>query len=264
MVERGADTGRASLALVAITFNEAANLPRCLESVAGLTDEIVIVDSGSTDATPQIARKAGVRILYRDFDAYGPQKQYALEQARSDWLLCLDADEWLDGSAREAVRALLSSGLTAGGPCGYRLRRSTRYLGRWVRFGPWARERKLRLVRRGHARWDPVAVHESLRMIQGATAVLPGSIRHRPYADLGHQLEKIDRYTDLIAERDAGISRWRAWYGVALEPWLVFLHRYFIELGFLDGRQGLIGCAMVGFDFFLRYAKILSRGEDTG
>ncbi len=258
MTEKGGNGEKLSLGLVLITLNEAANLPRCLHSVAGLVDEIVIVDSGSTDATPDIARAAGARIFQREFDGYGPQKQYALAQARSDWLLCLDADEWLDDDAREALRAVIGADPDHG-PGGYRLRRRTRYLGDWVRYGPWARERKLRLVRRGHARWDPAQVHESLRMSRGRAAELPGSICHEPYASLSQQLAKIDRYTDLIAVRDAGISRRRAWFGVALEPWLVFLHRYFIELGFLDGRHGLVGCAMNGFDFFLRYAKILLR-----
>ncbi len=254
----GWDSGRASLALVLITLNEAANLQRCLESAGTLADEIVLVDSGSTDATLDIARAAGARVLHRDFAGYGPQKQFALEQARSDWLLCLDADEWLDRAARDAIQDILSGGMD-GRVNGLSLRRATFYMGRWVQYGPWAGERKLRLVRRGCARWDPDRVHESLRLIRGNERRLDGRILHFPYADLGHHLAKLDHYTDLIAVRDVRISRLRAIVGVSLEPWLVFLHRYIVQLGFRDGLQGLVGCGMTGFYFFLRYSKILLR-----
>ncbi len=170
--------------------------------------------------------------------------------------MCLDADEWLDEAAREAVRGILEKD-PGQAVCGLWLKRSTFYLGRWVSHGPWAGEKKLRLVRRGCARWERTKVHESLLLLRGEAQGLRGHIRHQPYESLGHQLAKLDRYSDLIAERDAEISRWRALYGVALEPWLVFLHRYFIQLGFLDGLQGFVGSAMNGYDFFLRYAKIL-------
>ena len=247
-----------TLSLVLITLDEAANLPCCLESAKGLADEILLVDSGSGDATLEIARAAGARVLHRDFDGYGPQKQFALEQARGDWLLCLDADEWLDRTARDGIRRMLAEGGDPGVD-GLWLSRSTLYLGRWVSYGPWWGECKLRLVRRGRARWDADSVHESLRLIRWRAGRLDGRILHRPYNSLGHQLAKLDWYTDLIAERDLDTPLPRVLFGVLLEPWLVFLHRYLVQLGFLDGVQGLVGCGMTGFYFFLRYAKILLR-----
>ncbi len=256
--EERCGSARATLALVVITLNEASNLPRCLESVRALADEIVLVDSGSIDTTLDIARAAGARVLHHDFAGYGPQKQFALEQAHSDWLLCLDADEWLDRAARDAIQGILSSG-TDEQVNGLSLRCVTFYMGRWVKYGPWAGERKLRLVRRGRARWAPDSVHESLRLIRGKVQRLDGRILHFPYADLGHHLAKLDHYTDLIAVRDIHISRLRALFGVSLEPLLVFLHRYIVQLGFRDGLQGLVGCGMTGLYFFLRYGKILLR-----
>ncbi|WP_201091259.1 glycosyltransferase [Thiocystis minor] len=248
------------LSLVLITLNAASSLSRCLESVEGLADEILLVDSGSTDGTLEIARVAGARTLHRDFDGYGSQKQFALEQARGEWLLCLDADEWLDPIAWDGIRHLLAHGDDPS-PDGFWLRRVTLYLGRWVNYGPWLGERKLRLVRRNRARWDADCIHESLRLIRGRAGHLDGCILHRPYDSLSHQLAKLDRYTDLIAARDADTPLLRVLFGVSLEPWLVFLHRYLVQLGFLDGSKGLIGCGMSGFYFFLRYAKILLRRQ---
>jgi glycosyltransferase involved in cell wall biosynthesis len=251
---------RTRLSVVLITLNEEANLPRCLESVKGLADEVVVVDSGSSDATAAIALEAGCRLIQREFTGYGEQKQFALEQARGDWLLCLDADEWLDNRAHDAISSLLREPPPEP-VCGFRLCRQFRYLGRWLRFGPWAGERKLRLVRRGCARWSKHSVHESMYLVQGRCGDLSGRLLHEPYRDLSHQLGKIDRYTELIAERDASMSGYRVWFGMLLEPPLVFLYAYLLRLGVLDGRPGFIAAATHAFYFFLRYAKIRQRQE---
>jgi len=256
--EASGEAAGASLSVVLITLNEEANLPRCLESLKGLADNVLVVDSGSIDATVAIAREAGGRVIQRAFTGYGEQKQFALEQARGDWLLCLDADEWLDPRARDAIAMLLLE-LPPESVCGFRLRRRCRYLGRWLHFGLWSGERKLRLVRRGCARWSGDTVHESLKLETGRWRDLPGYMLHEPYRDLSHQLRKIDRYTDLIAERDVNLSGYRIWFGMLLEPPLVFLHAYLLRLGFLDGRQGFLAAATHAFYFFLRYAKIRQR-----
>lgn len=251
---------RTRLSVVLITLNEEDNLPRCLESVEGLADEVVVVDSGSSDATQAITREAGCRLIQRQFTGYGEQKQFALEQARGEWLLCLDADEWLDPRARDGISSLLREPPPKS-VCGFRLIRKFRYLGRWLRFGPWSGERKLRLVRSGCARWSNHTVHESLQLVQGRCGDLPGRLLHEPYRDLSHQLRKIDRYTDLIAERDVSTSGYRIWFGMLLEPPLVFLHAYLLRLGVLDGRPGFMAAATHAFYFFLRYAKIRQHQE---
>ncbi|MBK8597988.1 MAG: glycosyltransferase family 2 protein [Holophagales bacterium] len=247
-----------TLALVVITRNEEANIGRCLTSVSGLAEEMVVVDSGSTDGTPAIARAAGARVFTQEFLGYGRQKQLALEKAGCDWLLFLDADEWLDEEARGAIGAALGA-RPPETVTGYRLRRRTFYLGGWVKHAAWLNEPKLRLVRRGAARWKPDVVHESLELTSGCCRSLPGRILHSPYRDLAHQLQKIDRYTEIIAVRDQDTPAARILFGMILEPPLVFLQSWFLQLGFLDGLRGFLGASLQAFYFFLRYAKIWQR-----
>lgn len=245
----------ATLTLVVITLNEEANIGRCLESVSGLARQMVVVDSGSSDRTKEIAEAAGAEVWTREFPGYGAQKQFALGKAYGDWVLCLDADEWLDDEARRSIACVLQSPSETH-ITGFRLRMSTFYLGRWCRYAGWLREWKLRLVRRGSAAWTNDVVHERLDVTEGRVAPLRGRILHQPYRDLGDQFRKIGRYTDIIAVRDRDTPLLRVWFGVTLEPPLVFLQKYVLQLGFLDGAQGFIGAGTMAFYFFLRYAKI--------
>lgn len=250
-----------TLALVVITLNEEANIGRCLASVSGLADQLVVVDSGSTDRTREIAEAAGAVVWTQEFLGYGRQKQLAMEKADCDWLLFLDADEWLDDEARSAIAAVLRECPQADAT-GFRLRMRTFYLGGWAEHGAWWTEPKLRLVRRGAARWKPDVVHESLELTSGCCRLIPGRILHFPYRDLGHHLQKIDRYTEIISVRDQDTPSPRVWFGMTAEPPLVFLHKYVLQLGFLDGRRGFLGATLMAFYFFLRYARIWQRRHD--
>lgn len=250
-----------TVTLCVITLNEEANIARCLASVGGLASQAVVVDSGSVDRTQAIARAAGAEVHEAPFRGYGAQKQLALEKATGDWVLCLDADEWIDDDTRAAIRDTLARGLPSD-VTGLRLRMQTRYLGRWMKHAGWLRERKLRLVRRDSARWKPDVVHESLELLRGHSMNLQGTIRHEPYRDLADELETIDRYTGIIAERDRATRLPRILFGVTLEPPLVFVQKYVLQLGMLDGIHGLVGAGMTSFYFFLRYAKICAGRRD--
>jgi glycosyltransferase involved in cell wall biosynthesis len=258
----GPETAAApTLALVVITRNEEANIGRCLASVSGLAQQVIVVDSGSTDRTREIAVAAGAEVSTEEFLGYGRQKQLAMEKAGCDWLLFLDADEWLDEEARNAIGTALRAG-PPGDVSGFRLRMRTFYLGGWAEHALWLTEPKLRLVRRGSARWKPDVVHESLELTRGRSRSIKGRILHFPYRDLGHQLQKIDRYTELISVRDRDVPAARVWFGMTLEPPLVFLHKYILQLGFLDGRRGFLGASLMALYFFVRYAKIWERRQE--
>ena len=250
-----------TLALVVITRNEETNIGRCLASVSGLAHEMVVVDSGSTDRTREIAETAGAEVFTQEFLGYGRQKQLALEKADCDWLLFLDADEWLDDEALSAIRAALHA-RPPEDVTGFRLRMRTSYLGGWAEHGVWRTEPKLRLVRRGFARWKPDVVHESLELTSGRSRSIHGRILHLPYRDLSHHLQKIDRYTEIISVRDQDTPAARVWFGMTLEPPLVFLHKYVLQLGFLDGLRGFLGASLMAFYFFVRYAKIWRRRHE--
>jgi glycosyltransferase involved in cell wall biosynthesis len=243
-----------------ITLNEERNIARCLASVSGLAHEIVVVDSGSTDRTREIAAGAGAVVLEREWSGYGPQKQFALDHATCDWLLCLDADEWLDDRSREAIAGMLDAPPPAA-VSGFRLRLRTRYLGRWVDHGAWSREWKLRLLRRGAGAWRPDVVHEGIELHRGRSERLPGRILHDPYRDLAAHLRTVSRYARIIAERDQQTSRARVLFGVILEPPLVFLQKYVLQLGIRDGWRGLVGAGMMSWYFFLRHAMIWERQQ---
>jgi len=239
------------LSVIVITLDEEDNLRRCLASVADLAEEIVVVDSGSRDRTVEIAAEFGATIHRQEFLGYERQKQCALDLASGDWVLSLDADEWLDAIAREEVAQVLHGSWS--GIAGYALRLRVFYLGRFLRFGGAAAEWKLRLVRRELARFVGGDVHERM-VVDGPTRRLRGRLCHLPYRDLSRQLEKIDRYTDILARRDRVSSR-RALFGMTVEPALVVVHRLLIQRGLLDGTRGIVAAAMEAWYFFLRYAK---------
>jgi len=248
----------ATLSLVVITLNEERNLRRCLASVAGLASQILVLDSGSEDRTREIAEAAGAQFHTQPFLGYGRQKQKALELATGEWVLSLDADEWLDAAARKALQQLLEHP-PSGDVTGCRLELRSFYLGRWNRLSPWSRERKLRLVRRGCAYWKADDVHEALRLRSGRKLRLDGAILHHPYRDISHQIATINRYTELLARRAEEHSMPRVWLGMSLEPVLVFLQHYLLYGKVLRGSNGLIESVLRAFYFFLRYAKIWQR-----
>lgn len=249
-----------TLALVVISLNEDAHIARCLGSVDGLAQQCIVVDSGSTDRTREIAASAGATVVTHTFAGYGAQKQFALALATTDWILCLDADEWLDDEARHAVAAALAAGPPAS-VTGYRLRMRTQYLGRWMDRCAWLSEWKVRLVRNGAARWTPDVVHEHLDVVRGHVLPLSGRILHTPYRDLSDELRKIDHYTEIIATRDVAMALPRLWFGMLAEPPLVFLHKYFVQGGMLNGLSGLIAACQMSAYFFLRHAKIWRRRQ---
>lgn len=251
-----------SLSVCIITLNEQDNLPRCLESVAGLAAQVVVVDSLSTDDTQRIARDAGAEVIERPFEGHVLQKQFALEQAREEWVLCLDADEWLDDELREAVRGVITAN-TPGGANGHELNRRNLYLGAWIDHCGWSPEWRLRLVRRSEARWTGADPHDRLE-VNGARARLAGRLRHRPYRDLADHLGTINRYTDIMVQQRLESDRDTPPLAMLLRPPARFLKMYVLRAGFLDGWRGFVVSAMGAFYVFLKYAKLRAARQADG
>jgi glycosyltransferase involved in cell wall biosynthesis len=229
-----------SLSVVLITQNEAANLPRTLASV-GWAQQIVVLDSGSTDATLQIASAAGARVLTEPWKGFGTQKNAAIAHATGDWVLSLDADEEVSPGLATEIQALL-----AGNPAfaAYRIPRLNHFLGSPLRHGGYWPDPKLRLFRRGAARFEERAVHESMQA-EGPVGQLKNPLIHRCYPTLTEYIEHMNRYSTagaqmLVASGRAGRSwMWLA-RNAALNPAATFLYNYLFRLGFLDGRAGLL------------------------
>ncbi|MGB7267409.1 MAG: glycosyltransferase family 2 protein [Terracidiphilus sp.] len=229
-----------TLSVALITRNEADNLPRTLASVRW-AHEIVVVDSGSTDATVEIARDAGARVFQEPWTGFGAQKNSAIDKTGGDWVLSLDADEEVSEELAREIQALLAGEPAFGA---YRIPRLNHFLGRPLRHGGYWPDPKLRLFRRGAARFEERPVHETMHA-EGAVGQLKGHLIHHCYATMDDYIEHMNRYSTIGAQMLAASGRadgswlWLVWNGLA-NPGATFIYNYIFRLGFLDGREGLL------------------------
>ena len=246
---------RRTLSVAIIAKNEQANLGRTLRSVAW-ADEIVVVDSGSTDETVGVARSYNARVFVEEWRGYAGQKNFALAQCTRDWVLSLDADEVVSAELQEQIARVLGS---PGGCDAYWCNRRNAFLGRWLRHGGMYPDRKLRLFKRGAAQFEDRAVHENVRYA-GPTLRLKGDLLHDAYPTLELYLEHMNRYSTLGAEAVRAKSG-RAGFlrDVLLRPALTFVYNYGVRGGFLDGREGLLFHLYHGMYVSWKYAKVWQR-----
>jgi glycosyltransferase involved in cell wall biosynthesis len=238
-----------SISLVVIARDEEIDLPACLASVPFAAEKIV-VDSGSSDRTREVARAAGAKVIDQAWLGYGPQKAFAFQQASSDWILNLDADERLSTELAAEIPKAAERTETAG----YRLRYRSEMFGRTLRFGGLGSESHLRLFRRGKGRVAERTLHEGID-VDGEVGTLAAPVLHRSYADYSEYLRKLDRYTTLAAEARFAEGRRFTPLAAARLPW-AFFRRYVLQLGFLDGFAGFAYAALSGFYDFLKEAKL--------
>ena len=244
-------TSRAPLSVVIITRDARAVLAPCIASAA-FADEVVVLDSGSEDGTTQLARSLGARVVEGDWPGFGLQKQKAVNLARHDWVLCLDADERVSTELRRAIEAALA----ASGATGvWRMARANRFMGRTLRHGEGYPDWSVRLFHRAHARWSDDPVHEKV-LTGEAVGTLDGDLLHDSADSLEAYLAKQNRYTTLQARQlfergeRAGVAR------VALSPLVRFVKFYFLRRGFLDGLPGFVHIAIGCFNSMVKYAKL--------
>jgi glycosyltransferase involved in cell wall biosynthesis len=239
------------LTVTVITRNESPNIAAALASVQW-ADEIIVVDSESTDDTAAIARQFTDRVIIRPWPGYVAQKNFAAEQASHDWILSLDADERVSPPLAGEIRSRLSSPPSASG---YRMPRVTFHLGRWIRSTDWYPDYQLRLYHRRRARWTGRHVHESVRT-DGPVERLRGELQHYAYRDIAHHLQTMDRYTTLAARQMFEEGRRASWIDVLVVPRLTFWRNYILRRGFRDGMAGLVISTMNADYVGLKYAKL--------
>ncbi|MCA8921647.1 MAG: glycosyltransferase family 2 protein [Planctomycetes bacterium] len=236
-----------------IAFNEETKLAECLDSVA-FCAEVIVVDSHSTDRTREIAVQRGAKVIERDWPGHIEQKNFAIEQATHDWVLCIDADERVLPELREAIEREFAEGPRADG---YGLNRRNVYLGRWIRHGGWYPDRKLRLFKRAKGRWGGVNPHDHVGLDAGCVeGRLPGDLQHLSYDGIADHLRTIDYFSTIAAKEKLS----RGQRGVTLQvlfnpPWK-FTKMFVLQRGFLDGWRGLIVAMLGAIYVFLRYAKL--------
>ena len=241
---------KTSLSVVIIALNAASQIEACLKSAA-FADEIVVVDSGSRDDTREIALKYGARVLHQDWLGFGRQKQFAVEQAGHDWVLCLDADERVS----DPLHASIAEALREPRFRAYRMPRCNRFMGRWLRHGEGYPDWSLRLFDRRVARWSEDTVHEKV-LTASPVGSLQGDLRHESQESLAAYLEKQNRYTSLQAEELGRQGKQTSFGQLAASPLLRFVKFYFLRLGFLDGAPGLVHISIGCFNSFMKYAKL--------
>ena len=234
-----------------ITFNEAANIEAALTSLSW-ADEIIVVDSQSSDRTTEIAGKFTDKVIVRPWPGYIAQKNFAAEQASHDWVFSLDADERVTPELAAEIKKLLGKGP---GAAGYRVPRVTFHLGRWMRSTDWYPDYQLRLYDRRRARWSGRYVHESVKA-DGPVDDLRSELQHFAYRDLAHHIQTMDRYTTLAAKQMFEEGRRTGWVDLMVHPPAAFFRNYVLRGGFRDGVPGLIVSAMNARYVGLKFAKL--------
>ncbi len=243
------------LSVCIVTHNEEANIGRTLESVRGLADEIIVVDSHSTDRTVAIAQSLGAKVFVEDWKGFARQKNSANARAQGAWILSLDADEEVSPELAASIRELLKSGQPAPQFDGYFMPRRNIYFGRWIKRGGYYPDPKLRLVKRELANFELRLVHEDIKL-PGKMGRLRGDLLHHAYVDLDGFIEHQNRYSTLSAQmvlekRQVGFSV----INIVFRPMVRFFYNYIVRGGFLDGPEGLLVHLYHGAYVSWKYAK---------
>jgi glycosyltransferase involved in cell wall biosynthesis len=240
------------LSAVLITYNEEEKIQRALRSLEPVSDEIIVVDSYSSDGTVEICRHYTDRVLLRAWEGYRKQKQFATDQANHDWILSLDGDEML---SPQLTQELLEWKEEESSRKGYYLPRQTFFMGRWIEHTTWYPDWQLRLFEKSFGRWEGGRVHESVK-VTGLTGKFKGQIYHHTYASFSEYLEQLERFSALAAQDqfDRGVRA--RWDHLLLYPPLIFLKNYLLCRGFLDGMPGLAVSALAAVSTLFKYLKL--------
>ena len=240
---------RLPVSLVVITLNEAHNIERCLRS-APFVDEIIVLDSGSRDQTVEVSQKVGAKTFTEDWRGFGPQKRRAVELAKNDWILSLDADEALSS---ESVAEILQKWPSCNEKMGYYFPRKSFYLGRWIMHGGWYPDFQKRLFHRKYSNWQG-DIHEKVHSPQDQYLEHP--IEHFVFENISDQVKTNDKYSTLQATQHFNKGQRFSLFKLVVKPWVKFLECYFLKQGFRDGLAGFIIAVSAGYSVFIRWGKV--------
>jgi glycosyltransferase involved in cell wall biosynthesis len=240
-----------------ITFNEEHNIADALESLLW-ADEIIVVDSDSSDRTIEIARRFTDRVFVRPWPGYSAQKNFAAHQASNDWIFSLDADERISPELKDEIELLKAR--SEPGAAAFEMPRLTFYLGRWIKHSGWQPDYKVRFYDRNRARWEGDYVHETLE-VGGKIARLNGNLIHYTVRDASEHHLRMDRYTTLAAEQAYAGGKRASVASLFVSPGIVFIRSYFLRLGFLDGIPGLSIARFAAHYEFLKKLKLWEMGR---
>jgi glycosyltransferase involved in cell wall biosynthesis len=243
-----------AISVVIITFNEERNIRRCLDSVAGIADELVVVDSFSTDLTAKICSEfENLRFIQHAFSGHIEQKNFALDQAKNSFVLSLDADEALSAELQKSILHVKNN-CTAEA---YQFNRLSNYCGTWIRHGSWYPDVKLRLFDRHKVRWQGINPHDKAELIQeGTTLHLQGDLLHYTYYTIDEHTKKLDYFSTLAAAAYFKSGKKAGWFQLLVNPSFAFFRDYILRRGFLDGYYGWLIARFTAFYTLQKYAKL--------
>jgi len=243
------------LSVVIITLNEEKKIGRCLDSVLEIADDIVIVDSLSTDKTEEIAVSKGARVVKQKFLGHIEQKNFAISQAKFPYILSLDADEVLSPELIETIKNLDLS------HDGYTLNRITNYVGHWVKHCGWYPDRKIRLLSKNKGSWTNDLIHEYIKMDTQDIHLLKGDLLHYSYNSISDHINQTNKFTTIAAKKAYGQGKRSSLFKILTRPCFQFFRDYFLKLGFLDGMTGFTICKINALSAFLKYSKLKNLEE---
>lgn len=239
------------LSIIIITKNEQANIADCIKSVS-FADEVIVLDSGSTDQTTSIARDLGAKVYHTThWPGFGPQKNKALSLATKEWVLSIDADERVSPELAKQIQEVLKNPIADA----YSVTRLSCFGGRWMRHSGWWPDRIVRLFNKEKAHFKNVAVHESL-IVNGSIKELNGHLIHYPYDSFERLINKVNQYSTAAAQQLHAKNKKISLLGIGMKALWTFIRLYVIRKGFLDGKQGFILASVAAFGSFLRYSKL--------
>ncbi|TYA53882.1 glycosyltransferase family 2 protein [Formosa maritima] len=237
---------------VIITFNEERNIENCIQSLLPVVDEIVVIDSFSTDSTKSICKKHHVTFIEQSFLGYVEQKNFALTKATHDYIISLDGDESLSKSLQESILNAKSNWKYDG----YYCNRLNNFCGQWIKHSDWYPNKKLRVFDRRKAEWQGINPHDQIVLKQGKAGFLKGDILHKTYQNYSEFNLKTEYFSTIAAQSYYDLGKKASIWNIVFNPTWAFFKAYFLRLGFLDGINGLVICVQTANITFLKYTKL--------
>lgn len=243
-----------------ITFNEEKNINRCIQSLKGVADEIIVVDSGSNDKTVEIASNLGAKVINNPFEGHIQQKNFAIEKTLHSWVISLDADEALSDELKKSILDIKEN-LTG---VGYEFNRLTNYCGKWIKHGGWYPDKKLRLVKKGAGKWGGKNPHDKFILNENKPLFLKGDLLHYTFYTVEEHKAQIVKFTDIAAQSLFELGKRSNWIKIYVKAFAKFVRNYLIKRGFLDGITGFHICRLSAHATYLRYYKLLKLQQKHG
>ncbi|CAN5572213.1 glycosyltransferase family 2 protein [soil metagenome] len=243
------------LSAIIITLNEERNISRCIDSLHNVADEILVVDSFSTDRTREICLQKGVRFIQNQWKGYSVQKNFAQVQASNDFIISMDADEALSDELANSIREIKKAGVLQL----FSFNRLTNYCGKWIRHGGWYPDIKIRLYDRNKCEWEGTIHEKLIYPLNEKVSLLKGDCFHFTFYTVDEHMKQVDKFTALMAEEEFSKGKRASLFNLVINPAVKFIRDYFFRLGFMDGMEGFRISRISAYATYLKYSRLMKK-----